>query len=438
MSGSAAREADGSRALWLATTAHTACFAVWTIFSIIGLRIAPELGLTETGFGLLVAIPILVGSLARIPLAILAEWYGARRIFAAVMVVGAAATYLLSLTRTYPQMLAVGLVMGVVGGSFTVGISFVAQWYSTEQRSRALDFFGAGIIGAAVTHLVAPVVVVAYDWRTVAQSWAIGLLFMAGLVWFAARDAPGFFARKSTAREAAFKPAQLVPLKNIQVWRFSLYYFSVFGAFVALALWLPRYIMEVYRLDIQTAAIIAAAFSVSAALCRIYGASVVRDYGARRTLYWTFSLAIICAFILSYPPTDYVSEGISGPITYRLELGVVGFAALVLVLGSFLAFGQVAVFEHIPAYYPDHVTVVAGVVGMVGGLGGFVLPIAFGILADLTDVRQTAFMLLFGLVSAALIWMHFAIRYMERTRARATLSKLPELPEMEEIHHSAS
>ena len=192
--------------------------------------------------------------------------------------------------------------------------------------------------------------------------------------------------------------------------------------------------MDVYRLDIEVAGLIAAAFSLPAGLCRFYGGALVRDYGARRIMYWTFLVATICTFVLSYPATDYVMVGARGPIAFHAETGVVAFTAIILILGSFMSFGQAAVFEHIPVYYPKHVAVVGGLVGMIGGLGGFALPIAFGVLNDLVGVRQSCFMLLFALVLVALIWMHIAIRYMEREKVGAALRKLPELPEMEEIH----
>jgi NNP family nitrate/nitrite transporter-like MFS transporter len=114
----------------------------------------------------------------------------------------------------------------------------------------------------------------------------------------------------------------------------------------------------------------------------------------------------------------------------------VAFTAVIFLLGAFMSFGQAAVFEHTPVYYPEHVAVVGGLVGMVGGLGGVALPIAFGVLNELMGVRQSCFMLLFALVSVALIWMHIAIRYMESEKASAALGKLPQLPEMEEIHRA--
>ncbi|MBI4273336.1 MAG: NarK/NasA family nitrate transporter [Rhizobiales bacterium] len=423
-------------ALWLWVAAYVACFAVWTLFSIIGLEVKREFSLTETGFGLLVGTPILAGSLACVPIGIWADQYGARRVFALVMIGGAIATYLLSFATSYSHMLVAGLGVGIVGGSFVAGVAYVSRWYPTKRQSRALDLFGVGIAGAAVTHLLAPVVITAYGWRTVAQVWAAGLLIMAAVLWLTARKDPVSTVRRARADDAKDILLQLAPLKHVQVWRFAIYYFFVFGAFVALTLWLPRYVVEVYGVDIKTAGLITATFSLPAGLGRVYGSSLVRDYGARRIMYWTFMVAVVCTFALSYPATNYVMRSTSGTITFHLEAGVAVFTSIVFVLGSFMSFGQAAVYEHIPVYYPRHVAVVGGLVGMVGGLGGFALPLAFGVLNDLTGVRQSCFMLLFALVSLALIWMHVAVRNMERERAGAAFKKLPELPEMEDIHHA--
>jgi NNP family nitrate/nitrite transporter-like MFS transporter len=425
-----------SGALWLSTTAFTVCFSAWTLFSIIGVEIARELSLSDTGFGLLIATPILAGSIARVVLGLLVERYGVRYSFVGLTVVGAAATFLLSVANTYVQILIIGLAVGIVGASLVLAVAHISQCYPIERQARAFDILGVGIAGAAVTHVLAPALLVFNGWRVVAQIWAIGLLAMGALLWFALPEDSANTALRARGGTFDASLSRLAPLKNVQVWRFALYYFFVFGAFVALVLWLPRYVMDVYRLDIKTAGLIAAAFSLPAGLCRVYGGALVRDYGARRIMYWTFLVAVACTFVLSYPATDYVMTGARGPIAFHAETSIVAFTVIIFVLGSFMSFGQAAVFEHIPAYYPKHVPVVSGLVGMVGGLGGFALPIVFGVLNELMGVRQSCFMLLFTLVSVALIWMHIAIRFMEREKVGAALRKLPELPEMEEIHRS--
>jgi NNP family nitrate/nitrite transporter-like MFS transporter len=401
-------------ALWGSTFAFTICFAVWTIFSIIGLQIRQELGLNDTQFGLLVATPILTGSLIRLALGIWTDQIGGRIVFTGVMLSAAAATWFLTTMSSYEGYLFAALLVGIAGGSFAVGIAYVSKWFPKERQGTALGIFGAGNVGAAVTKLGAPFVMVAYGWHTVAQVWALALA-ATGIVFFlVTRDDPEHTARRASGARPQSFMQQLEPLRNLQVWRFSLYYFFVFGAFVALALWLPRYLVGAYGLDVATAGLIGACYSIPASLFRIFGGWLSDRIGARMVMYWTFGVSVLCTFLLSYPSTTYVVSGIEGPIEFTLAMGVVPFTVLVFVLGFFMSLGKAAVYKHIPVYYPQHVGAVGGVVGMIGGLGGFILPITFGALNDWLGVWTSCFMLLFVLVSIALAWMHFAIRRMER------------------------
>jgi len=401
-------------ALWGSTFAFTICFAVWTIFSIIGVQIKQELGLNDTQFGLLVATPILTGSLSRLFLGIWADQIGGRRVFTAVMLCAAAATWLLTFMNSYNAYLVAALLIGLAGGSFSVGIPYVSKWFPKEKQGTALGIFGAGNIGAAVTKLLAPMIMVAMGWKAVAEFWAIGLAVTAVLFFLLTREDPEQARRSAGELQRQTFMQQLKPLRNLQVWRFGLYYFFVFGAFVALALWLPRYLTGAYGLDIRTAGLIAAMYSIPASLFRIVGGWLSDRIGARAVMYWTLGVSAICTFLLSYPTTTYVVNGIEGPIEFSLAMGIVPFTLLVFVLGFFMSLGKAAVYKHIPVYYPGHVGSVGGVVGMIGGLGGFILPISFGALNDLIGVWTSCFMLLFVLVSTALAWMHFAIRGMER------------------------
>ncbi|WP_198370189.1 nitrate/nitrite transporter [Roseomonas rosulenta] len=426
-----------SRALWLSTIAFTVCFAVWTIFSIIGVQLKRDLGLNETQFGLLVGTPILTGSLIRLMLGIWADQYGGRAVYTGTMVAAAVATFLLIFAYDYPTFLLAALGVGIAGGSFAVGIAYVSKWFPKEKQGTALGIFGAGNVGAAVTKFLAPMIMVAFGWKTVAIVWAVALLVTAAAFWFMTEDDPDLAHRRATGQKPEPISALIEPLKNIQVWRFSLYYFFVFGAFVALALWLPRYIIDTYGFSITTAGMIGAAYSVPASVFRAYGGILSDKYGARRIMYWTLGVSVVVSFILSYPPTDYLVQGISGPMAFRLETGVLPFIILVFVLGFFMSLGKAAVYKHIPVYYPNRVGPVGGVVGLIGGLGGFILPIVFGLLNDLTGIRQSCFMLLFLISAVALVWMHMAILRMEREAAAPALARLPELPEMQPIHGAA-
>jgi NNP family nitrate/nitrite transporter-like MFS transporter len=432
-----AETGDASRALWFSTLAFTICFAVWTIFSILGVQIKKDLGLTEFQFGLLVGTPILTGSLIRLVLGVWADQYGGRTVYAAVMVAASVATALLALAYDYTTFLIAALGVGIAGGSFAVGIAYVSKWYPKEKQGTALGIFGAGNVGAAVTKFLAPVIMVALGWKAVALIWAAALLVMAVVFFIFTKDDPDLAARRATGAKPESFAAMMEPLKNVQVWRFSLYYFFVFGAFVALALWLPRYIIETYGFSITTAGMIGAAYSVPASLFRAYGGHLSDRVGARRVMYWTLGVSVIVTFILSYPPTDYVVQGIGGEMRFHLETGVGAFIVLVFVLGFFMSLGKAAVYKHIPVYYPNRVGSVGGIVGLIGGLGGFVLPMAFGLLNDLTGIRQSCFMLLFVISAVALVWMHLAILRMEREATAPMLEKLPALPEMQPIHGAA-
>ena len=424
--------AGAGQALWSSTIAFTVCFAVWTIFSIVGLGVKDQLGLSETEFGLLVGTPILTGSLTRLVLGVWADQYGGRRVFAVVMILAAAATFLMSYADTYPELLIAALGIGMAGGAFSVGVAYVSKFYPKENQGLALGIFGAGNVGSAVTKFLAPFVMVAMGWQAVAQVWAAALGITAILFLLFTKEDPEQLARAKSGHKAPSMGAQLAVLKNIQVWRFALYYFFVFGAFVALALWLPRYLMGVYELDVKTAGMLAAFYSVPASLFRIYGGKLSDRYGARSVMYLTFGVSVLTTFMLSYPPTTYIIEGVRGPITFTTEVGLIPFLVLIFTLGFFMSLGKAAVFKHIPVYYPNHVGAVGGLVGMIGGLGGFVLPLAFGALLDLTGVWTSSFALLFVLVTVALVWMHVAIRNMESRAARVgSKAETPELPEMQ-------
>ena len=425
---------DQHQMLGMSTIAFVFCFAVWTIFSIIGVRIKQDLGLTDTQFGLLVATPVLTGSVSRIFLGIWTDQYGGRLVYTLVMIASAIATWLLSTVTTYPMFLLAALGVGLAGGSFAVGIAYVSKWYPPERQGSALGIFGVGNVGAAVTNFGAPFLLVALGWQSTAQVYAVALLIMAVLFFFFTKEDPATAARKARQEKPRSTLLELEPLRNLQVWRFALYYFFVFGAFVALALWLPRYLVGVYGLDIKTAGMIAAAYSVPASIFRAYGGHLSDKRGARSVMYWTFGVSVVLTFMLSYPNTDYVIHGIHGPVVFSTSMGLVPFVIAIFVLGFFMSLGKAAVYKHIPVYYPDHIGSVGGLVGMIGGLGGFILPIMFGVMLDLTGIWTSCFALLFVIVTAALLWMHFSIRVMERGALATELESLPELPEMQPVH----
>jgi NNP family nitrate/nitrite transporter-like MFS transporter len=253
---------DQYRALGLSTLAFTVCFAVWTIFSIIGAKIQQHLGLSETEFGILVATPILTGSISRIFLGVWTEQFGGRLVFTLQMLATAVACWLLSMVTTFEIFLLAALGVGLAGGSFIVGIAYTSQWFEKERQGTALGIFGVGNVGAAVTNFGAPFLVVALGWEQTAQVYAVVLAVMAVAFFLLAKEDPTTRARRASGEKPASALMQLEPLKNIQVWRFATYYFFVFGAFVALASWLPRYYVGAYGLSLETAGMLAAAYTL--------------------------------------------------------------------------------------------------------------------------------------------------------------------------------
>jgi NNP family nitrate/nitrite transporter-like MFS transporter len=396
---------EPAKALWMSTLAFTICFAVWTIFAIIGIRIKEDLGLTEAEFGLLVGTPILSGSIIRIVLGIWTSRYGGRLVYVLTMLAAAAATFLLSYATTFPQMLLAGLGVGLAGGSFAVGVAYISPFFPPQKQGTALGIFGAGNVGAAVTKFAAPFVLLAFGWQAVAQIWATALVVMAIAFWFTTTDDPSFRTRRERGSAPRSLVQEFAPLKNARVWRFSLYYFFAFGGFVALSLWLPRYLVGVYGFDIAHAGMIAAAYSIPGSIFRAFGGMLSDRKGARSVMYWVLGVSALATLILSLPAA---SNGSAFGITPSV------FIVVIFVLGFFMSLGKAAVYKHIPVYYPDSVGAVGGIVGMVGGLGGFILPIAFGILKDLTGMWSSCFLLLFAVVVVSMIWMHLSIRKLER------------------------
>ena len=388
------REQNGAqRALWISTLAFTLCFAVWTIFSIIGIKIKQQLGLSETQFGLLIGTPILTGSLVRMLLGIWTNRYGGRLVYTLTMLASAAATFLLSFATTYPMILLAGLGVGIAGGSFAVGIAYVSPFFPAGKQGTALGIFGAGNVGAAVTKFLAPFVALAWGWPAVAQIWALVLVVMAVTFWFTAPQEP---VKPSGMKKGILE--ELALIKHAQVWRFSLYYFFAFGGFVALALWLPRYLVGVYGFNLETAGMVAAAYSIPGSIFRALGGYFSDKRGARAVMYTTLAASALACLVLSLPA--------GMPITPAV------FILAIFVLGFFMSLGKAAVYKHVPAYYPANVGAVGGVVGMMGGLGGFLLPIAFGALKDATGIWPSCFMLLFAIAAGSLLWMHLSIRSM--------------------------
>jgi MFS transporter, NNP family, nitrate/nitrite transporter len=389
--------------LTMNTTAFTVCFAVWVMFSIIGIPIKAGLNLSETQFGLLAATPILTGSLIRLPLGMLTDRFGGRIVFFILMLSTVVPIWLISTATAYWHFLVLGLFVGAAGGAFSVGISYTARWFTKDRQGFAMGIFGAGNAGAALTKFVAPTLVVAYGWQMVPKVYAVAMLIMAIVFWFFTfTDKSHQVSSSITVRE------QLAVLKDARVWRYCQYYSIVFGGYVALSLWMTKYYISEYGFGIQTAALIAAIFVLPSGVIRALGGWLSDKFGAHSVTWWVMWVSWVCLFMLSYPRTEYTVHTIDGTMSFAFGLNAWVFTALLFVVGIAWGFGKASVFKYISDEFPTNIGVVSGIVGLVGGLGGFFLPIMFGVLVDFTGINSSIFMLMYGITCVSLLWMFFA------------------------------
>jgi NNP family nitrate/nitrite transporter-like MFS transporter len=388
--------------LIVSTLAFTTCFMVWMMFGVIGIPLKKELGLSATEFGLLTAMPVLSGSLVRVPLGIWTDRFGGRIVFAMLMALTVPAIFLMSYATQYWHFLAIGLVLGLAGGSFSVGTPYVARWFPKRRQGLAMGIFGAGNAGAAVNKFLAPAILVAFGWTMVPQVYAAIMLGTVIVFWLGSAHDPGHLVPSNTRFVD-----QLKMLKDPRVLRYCQYYSIVFGGYVALSLWMVQYYVGEYGLDIRVAALLAACFSLPGGVLRALGGWMSDKWGAHRVSWWVMWVSWICLFLLSYPATRYTVQTVHGPTTFTLAHNVYSFTALMFALGIAWAVGKASVFKYVADDYPQNIGTVSGIVGLAGGLGGFVLPILFGALLDWTGVRSTAFMLMYGVVWVSLIWMYW-------------------------------
>ncbi len=432
------------RVLVTSTIAFTLLFAVWLQFGILGLPIQKEFGLSDTAFYWLTALPVLNGAIWRLWTGILADRWGGRLVMTGLLLLAAIPTYLLAGTHSAVWLFVLAFLIGFAGNSFSSGIAWNSAWFPRSQQGFALGVFGAGNVGASVTKLIGPGIIavtagsvyfgglITGGWRVVPVIYAVALVVMAAVVWFVA-------PRQDRKPGAAIPiAAQLRPLRQMRVWRFSLYYVAVFGAYVALASALPKYYETQYDLPLWSAALLTALFIFPASLLRPLGGWLSDKIGARRIMYWTFGLMLVTTGILMMPSGFITVEVLpakaaDGTIeVLPWSLGVVPFTAVVVLLGCAMGVGKAAVYKHIPEYFPGDVGAVGGLVGMLGALGGFFLLPIFGYAVALTGLPTALFGVLFLLTLACSLWMHLTVVHMLHHNA-------PDLTdEFEQPHHDAS
>jgi len=393
------------------TIAFTVCFAVWMMFAVIGIPIKKMLDLNETQFGLLAATPVLTGSLIRLPLGMWTDKFGGRIVFFILMLSTVVPIWLIGEATRFWHFLVLGLFVGLAGGSFSVGIAYCARWFERTNQGFAMGIFGAGNSGAALTKFVAPALVVGWGWTMVPKVYAIAMLVTALAFWFFTYTDPKHVQGKTVTMKD-----QLLALKDPNVWKLCQYYSIVFGGYVALSLWMTKYYITEYGFGIEAAALLAACFSLPGGVLRAMGGWMSDRWGAHPVTWWVMLMSWVCLFFLSYPQTEVVVRTINGDMTFHIGLNVWVFTALMFLMGISWAIGKASVFKYISDEYSHNIGVISGIVGLVGGLGGFLLPIMFGALVDLTGVNSSIFMLMWGITLVSLIWMYWTEIVPQRTR----------------------
>jgi NNP family nitrate/nitrite transporter-like MFS transporter len=365
------------RQLALATIAFAISFSVWGLVSALAPRFKEIYRLSDTQTALAVALPVVLGALFRIPMGILADRYGGRLVFSLLLAFAVLPAAAIALIDSYPALLIGGFLLGAVGSSFAVGVSFTTKWFTAEQQGLALGIFGIGNIGQSIAVFFAPRLAHALSWEAV--FWLFGgvSVLWAGVFWAAARDAaPG---RPVSARHMAE-----ILLHRRLSWILAFFYFITFGGFVALGVYLPTLLHARFGLSPDDAGLRTAGFVVLATLMRPLGGWLSDRVGGARLLVVVFGLLAVLALLLI--SSDFVV----------FSVGALGIAAL-------LGLGNGAVFKLVPQCFPGDVGVVTGLVGALGGLGGFFPPLVLGILKQSTGGYTPGFVLLAAFAVAALV-----------------------------------
>ena len=396
-------------ALTIATLAFAANFSVWILYAVIGLELQDSMSLSATELGLFFASPMLTGALLRIPSGLLADRGNARSLWLWQMAFVIPPLLLLPYATEFWHYMLLGLWLGTSGTSFTFGVRYVTDWFERNQQGTALGIFGAGNAGAAITLALAPLLVDAFGWPSLGLFYAAGMLLM--LIIFALL-APQHHSQPKTESGLEIRKAswasQLGYLKHLQVWRFGLYYFFVFGSYLALILWLPQYYANAYQVSDNEAMAFTLFFAASSSLVRALGGWFSDRYGGRAVNWSVFWLCLVCLFFLSYPPTTMTIHGIKQDVNLNIEINLWFFTFLIFVIGIAQGFGRASVYKIINDYYPNAMGTVGGFVAALGALGGCTLPIVFGVAVDLVGIYSVCFMVLYAVLALCMIVMFFA------------------------------
>jgi NNP family nitrate/nitrite transporter-like MFS transporter len=354
--------------LVLATGAFAICFAVFGSVSAMMPILKKNLGLGPVQISIALAIPVLLGSLGRIPLGMLTDRYGGRLIFSVVMASSITPALMMGFVADYWQLIVCGFFIGIALASFSVGVGFASGWYPPERQGMALGVYGAGNIGQSLAAFGSPVLAAALGFRW--GFWTFGILLLVWLVVFLLK------AENAPRRAPAKRFGDVIkPLGDAKSWVLSLYYFMTFGGFVAMAIYLPIFLTEIFKLSPGDAGFRTAGFVVLATAMRPVGGMLADRVGGRRILLWVF------------PATAAMAVFLACPMMATFTIGALGMAAAI-------GLGNGAVFKLVPEYFPQSVGAVTGLVGAAGGLGGFFPPLVLGMVRQATGTFTPGFVFL--------------------------------------------
>ncbi len=393
-----------NRALFLATLAFAANFSVWILYAVFALELQETLAITSMDLGIIFAAPMLTGALCRIPAGILADRHNPKHLFTWQMLLTAPSLFLVPYASTFTHYILLGLWMGISGASFTIGIRYVSDWFDRSHQGTAMGIFGAGNAGAAITLALAPVLLAHNEWFDIGTIYGTGLIVMALLFAALAPSRPKLVGTTNNASLLELKSI----LSTLQVWRFGLYYYFVFGSFLALLMWLPQYYVHAYGLSFNQAMAFTLFFATTSSMVRALGGWFSDRYGGRAVNWNVFWISLVCLFFLSYPPTTMTIHGVVNDVNLSIELNVWVFSFFIFIMGIAQGFGRASVYKIIHDNYPHQMGTVGGIVAALGALGGATLPIVFGFAVDLVGIYSSCFMLLYGLLAACMIVMFFA------------------------------
>jgi NNP family nitrate/nitrite transporter-like MFS transporter len=377
-----------ARQLTLALVAFTVTFYGWALLGPLGPELQEDLDLTDVQLSVAVAVPVLLGSLMRIPMGVLTERFGGRSVFTVLLAFSIVPLVALGFIHdSFGAIIVLGFLLGFSGASFAIGVPFVNRWYPPEKQGTALGIYGAGMGGTVLAGLTAPRIADAAS-VTAAFLVAAGLVALVLVVWVLfARDAPG------PTRPASMRDPISVLGSGTLAWALVLFYFLAFGGFVAMYLYLPKLLTGVHELSKTDAGARAAGFALLAVIGRPLGGVVADRIGAERVLGAGFAVVLVLALGLA---AGYES------------MAVLTLCCLTMALFLGLAMG--AVFKLVPVWFPDRVGSVTGVVGAAGGLGGFFPPLVMGVVKSATGGYALGFVLMAVVALVCLVVLRMLVR----------------------------